>query len=818
MRGDTMRGFIGRIYILGLAFVAIVALTTFANYTYYRASLEKEIRRNIDFKLESIVEKISSELIHVENILDAAGIVVELEKGNDNHILEFFRQTLTQNSSLISIYLSTPDNKTIYADGWVPPADLIVPSRPWYRAAVEKQDLIFTAPYPDAAADRLVVTMAKPVYEDGHLLGVVGVDKSLETIVGLLDREKASEQGHSFFFTGDGEIVVHPEGDYGEDELTNLCSVVDCGLFAQPRGVVRTTLHGREGYLRWEALKNLQLIVGTFAPLDDFFDRRALNLQMIAATLLASIVIFYLLFVFQRRYIIKPIRDLDRDVMAISVDDLGYRLAIDETHAFPALRQTINETLTKTQEHFENVMYQQEELGAAYAQLVAHEKQLQTQYDEIKHQEARIRFLADHDPLTGLLNRRKFTEDVQCAMEAGGSGAVFMLDIDNFKVINDTQGHVYGDKILQFVAGVLEDNPRQEVTAYRFAADKFLVHIEGESDPQEITRCINALIASMHGIRIIAGKRTHITASMGVVRYPYHGATVDELLIKADIALHNAKIAGKNRVLFFEEDMAATFSQKVHIEQMLVEALQAVNFKLLYQPIIHAHTGDVAYFEALIRIRDEAMSPAVFIAVAEESNLILPIGRWVMEEAISQLIKWQRAGKKVKPISINLSTKQFYDDGLVDFLEEQLARYDLHPSLLEMEITETVLIGNPEEALEIIKRIKELGVRISLDDFGTGYSSINYITRMPVDRIKLDRNMTEKLGENIAVMEGLVAIAHGLDMDVVGEGVETMEEARLLMEVGCDYLQGFLFSVPVGPAQAGELIEASFGEYIQFDN
>ncbi len=812
-----MRGFISRIYILGLAFIAIVALTTFASHSYYRASLEQEMQRNIDFKLENIVEKISGELLHVESILDAAEIVVELEKDNDDQILEFFRQTLAQNSSLISIYLGTPDNKTIYADDWMPPADLIVPSRPWYIAAVEKRDLIFTAPYPDAAADRLVVTMAKPVYEDGRLLGVVGVDKSLEAIIALLDREKASERGHSFFFTGDGEIVVHSEEGYEEPELTNLCSVLDCGLLAQPRGVVRTILHGRDGYLRWEALENLQLIVGTFAPLDDFIDRRAFNVQMIAVTLVTSIVVFCLLFVFQRTYIIKPIRDLDRDVMAISVDDLSYRLAIDETHAFPALRQTINNTLAKTQEHFENVMYQQEELGAAYAQLVAHEKQLQTQYDEIKHQEARIRFLADHDPLTGLLNRRKFTEDVERAMDEGGSGAVLMLDVDNFKVINDTQGHVYGDKVLQFVAGVLEDNPRQDVTAYRFAADKFLVHIKGESEPAEITRCINAIVASMHGIRIIDGKRAHITASIGVVRYPFHGTTVEELLIKVDIALHNAKNAGKNRALFFEENMAATFSQKVHIEQMLVEALQVLNFKLLYQPIINAHTGETSYFEALIRIKGETMSPSVFIAVAEESNLILPIGRWVMEEAISQLIKWQRAGKKVTPISINLSTKQFYDDGLVDFLEEQLARYDLEPTLLEMEITETVLIGNPEEALEIIKRMKELGVRISLDDFGTGYSSINYITRMPVDRIKLDRNMTEKLGENIAVMEGLVAIAHGLGMDVVGEGVETLEEARLLREVGCDYLQGFLFSVPVGPAEAGKLIGASFEQFIKFD-
>lgn len=812
-----MRGFISRIYVLGLAFILIVALTTFMSHRHYEVAFEKEMQRTIEFKLDYIAAQISTELRRVQNILDFAEGVVGLEQDNDEKILSFFQQILEQNSSLISLYLTTSENKSIYANGWSPPSDLIdARTRPWYIAAAEEGGVVFTDPYLDAAEDRLVMTMAKPVYSGGRLYGVIGLDTSLQTIVALLEKETVSEGGHSFFFTQEGNIIVQP-GNGQEGEEMDLCTLIECDSFAQPRGFVRTTFQGRDGYLRWETLENLQLMVGTFAPLDDFIHRRGANLQIVGTTFLSSIAIFYLLFIFQRRYIIQPIRDLDRDIMAISVDRLSYRLPIDETHAFPALRDTVNKSLDKTQEHFQNVMYQQEELEAAYAQLVGHEKQLQKQYDEIKHHEAQIQYLADHDSLTGLLNRRKFTEDVEQALDNSRVGAVLMLDIDNFKVINDTQGHVYGDRILQFVAGVLKENPRQEVAAYRFAADKFLLHLEGEDDPQEIKRCINALVASLYGIRIIDGKRAHITASIGVVCYPRDGASVDELLIKVDIALHNAKVAGKNRALFFREDMAATFSKKVRIEQMLVEALQTVNFKLLYQPIVNAITGEVASFEALIRIKDETLSPEVFISVAEESNLILPIGRWVIEAAISQLIKWRRAGKTIKPIAINLSTKQFYDDGLVDFLEKQLDRYGLEPSLLEMEITETVLIGNPEEALEVIKRIKSLGVRISLDDFGTGYSSINYITRMPVDRIKLDRNMTEKLRENIPVMEGLVAIAHGLNMDVVGEGVETQEEARLLIEVGCDYLQGFLFSIPVEPEEAGKLITADFTELIQID-
>ncbi len=812
-----MSRFIHRIYGLGITFALIMALTTFITHRHHENVFIREVERTIELKLDNIVTQIRTELQDVEKVLDAGEIAVRLDVDDHDQILTFFRQLVAKNETLIALYLGTPDGVSLYVNGKQPPPGVDVRTRPWYNAAVAEGGVIFTAPYVDLVDDRLVMTMAQPIYENGELLGVIGLDTSLETIVSLLDREKVSESGASFFFTQSGEIIVQ-SGQELSSEPYNLCTVADCDFFLEPQGLRSIAWQGKEGYLRWESLENLQLMIGAFVPYEEVMNRQAMNVQMVATVFLSSVFIFYLLFVFQRRYIVQPIRDLDRDIMSIPVDDFAYRLPILSHHAFPALRATINQTLAKTQEQFENVMHQQEELEATYAQLVTHERQLQKQYDEIKQHEAHIQYLADHDSLTGLLNRRKFEEDVEKTLNAGGAGAILLLDIDNFKVINDTQGHVFGDQVLQFVAGVLRVNPRQEVKAYHFGADKFLVHLAGVNEEEEVIRTIHALRSSMYGIRVINGKRTHVTASIGVALYPQDGESVDELLIKVDIALHNAKNKGKNRFLFFQEDMADTFSQRVQLEQMLVEAQQAGNFKLVYQPIVSVATGEIAYLEALIRIRgNEGVSPEVFISIAEESNLILPIGRWVIEEAISQIVKWRRAGKPVRPVSINLSTKQFYDDGLVDFLERQLTRYDLEPTLLEMEITETVLIGNPEEALEIINRIRNLGVRIALDDFGTGYSSINYITRMPVDRIKLERHMTQKLGENIAVMEGLIAIAHGLDMDVVGEGVETEEEARLLIEVGCDFLQGYLFSHPVEPSEAEKLMEMDYSELLGID-
>lgn len=660
-----------------------------------------------------------------------------------------------------------------------------------------------------------MITMAKPLYdENGHLMGVLGVDESLQGMLASLEMAKPSEHGHVFAFDEIGRILLSDPEEVqtpvlmGQDLMETVLS--------DPGGILFTTVEGEDGYFRWQAVGSSGIIIGLFAPIKDFLDYRLLVVQVLMTTLVSLVVLALALFIFQRQYITKPMRDLDRDIMAISLDeDVTYRLPARKHSPFEHLRRSINVSLDRVQQHFENIIHQQEELTAAYGQLVAHEKQLQEQYQEIKKDEEHIQFLADHDVLTGLPNRRKFEEDLEALLDSAQTGSVLLFDLDNFKNVNDTLGHVYGDALLRHLAGTLERSLDSAARVYRFGGDEFLVILDGIVEREELAAIITRLLQNVSKTHTVEGRRNNITSSVGVVRYPYDGTSVEQLLIKADIAMYNAKQLGRNRYVLFEASMSASFAEQVHMKHILREAVKNGGFRLLYQPVVDARTGDIAYLEALIRLQDHSLSPTVFVAAAEESDLIQPIGRWVIQEAIGQLVAWRAEGKELKPISINLSPKQFYDVGLVDFLIKELETHQIDRGLIEMEITETVLIDSSAEAVRIIERIRKLGVKVALDDFGTGYLSIKYITHLPVDRIKLDRSMSQGLPGTLPVIEGLITIAHSLGMAVVAEGIEETEEAHQLVKAQCDYLQGYLFAQPLTDDEIGPMLGANFAQHLK---
>ena len=808
----SVKVFIRRIYILGLLFVVIGGLNTLIGLRHLEEQIGKEVEGRIAFTLDHVMGETSSELLNAERMLDAAEVAVRLGS-NDDQIVQFFDDVLLNNSSFLAMYFAMSPTHVLYENrqfDWEP---VDPTTRPWYQAATREGKLVFTGPYVDAAENRLVLTIAKPIYDpDGRLMGVLGIDKSLQGMLELLAVSKPSKRGHSFTFDETGKVLIDPEQVHQEYVL-DLNEAQATPILTEPSGMIRTNLHGEDGYLRWQAVGSSGIVVGIYAPTSDFLDRRMLFMQVLGTAVLSLGLVWLFLLWFQRRHIFEPMRELDQDIMAISLDqDTTYRLPIRQRNPFEQLRDTINVSLDRVQEHFEDVVRQRQELTAAYNQLVSHEQQLQAQYVEIKQHEDHIQYLADHDALTGLLNRRRFEEDLEKLLKAGQMGSVLLFDIDDFKNINDTLGHVYGDAVLQHVARTLEHHLDPRSTPYRFGSDEFLIVVDGVVDPEELRLCVERLLEALSEPHTIEERRNRFTTSVGVVRYPFEGVSAEELLIKADIAMYNAKKMGKNRYLLFEGSMSANLAERVHIEHLLRDALQNGGFRLLYQPIVETNTGEIAYFEALIRLEGHDISPAVFIPIAEESDLIQPIGRWVIKEVIGQLVKWQDEGKAVKPISMNLSPRQFYDEGLVDFLTAELKEQGVHPALVEMEITETVFIDNATEAIKIIERIRALGVKMALDDFGTGYLAMNYITNLPVDRIKLDRSLTQEIKETIAVMGGLIAIAQGLGMDVVGEGVEKIEEAHCLAQVNCDYLQGYLFSKPIPPEQVELLLGQDFRE------
>lgn len=431
---------------------------------------------------------------------------------------------------------------------------------------------------------------------------------------------------------------------------------------------------------------------------------------------------------------------------------------------------------------------------------------------EYKKQEAYIQFLADHDNLTELYNKRKFLEKLNMDLKANKKGAILLLDIDNFKNINDALGHVYGDKVLKNVATLLKNIVGSKSAVYRFGGDEFLIRLVGQTEINDIENLILKISERLKQTTKVEEISNHLTMSIGIAFYFGSSDSVDELLIKADMAMYSAKRAGKNQYRVFNESMNKLFREKIEIEKILRQALDRQEFQILYQPVIEAVTGEVAYFEALLRINDKNISPNIFIPIAEETGLIVPIGKLVIDEVLRQLRSWLDRGYKPKPVAINLSPRQIAEPFLVEFIEAQLDKYSIKHELLEIEITENVLLENREETMVIMEKIQALGISIALDDFGTGFSSLNYLTFIPVNKIKLDKSLKDKFIslENIQVMDSIIALVHGLQLRVVIEGVEDISELAKLKRAGSDYMQGFLFSKPVSGNLAEKLFEKNY--------
>lgn len=446
-------------------------------------------------------------------------------------------------------------------------------------------------------------------------------------------------------------------------------------------------------------------------------------------------------------------------------------------------------------------------------------EELEKTIGQLQISESYITHMAEHDALTELYNRRKFVEFLESQLAFGKTGSVLLLDIDNFKNINDTLGHVYGDKVLVSVSKGLTDAVDDKALVFRFGGDEFIVLIMDETDPDCIDNCIESIVCHLEVCNEVEHIKNHITASIGVSRYPINGITVEDLLLKADVAMYSAKKSGKNKRQFFFDDLISNFENRVNIENNLRAALENGGFMVYYQPIIETCTGDVSSFEALIRLKDLSMGPNTFIPIAEENGMIVPIGKWVITEVLDQIQKWKADGFETKPVAINLSPRQIYDSTIADFIKEELDSRNMEPSMIEIEITENVLIDNKEENMRVLGALKNLGIVISLDDFGTGYSSLNYLTYMPVDKIKLDKSLKDRFIDldDSKMLNGLISIAHGLNLKVVVEGVEEAAEFGKLVATHCDYLQGYCFGRPAPADQihdsAGKFVYRSLSKW-----
>lgn len=421
---------------------------------------------------------------------------------------------------------------------------------------------------------------------------------------------------------------------------------------------------------------------------------------------------------------------------------------------------------------------------------------------ELKKRRKQIAFMAYHDMLTRLPNRgsleKKLAHSLTRERAEGGKIAVFSIDLDNFKNINDVFGHQQGDDLLIQVTQRFTSVLGETDTLYRPGGDEFILLMEHIENTSIVYLMAQRLLVVLKKPFLLDGKRIYVNASIGISMYPGDGESGPDLIRSADMALQKAKRDGKNRYFLFTKGMHEALYQKFHIEHGIHSGVLGREFIIHYQPKVNISTGKTSSLEALIRWEKEGklIGPDVFIPIAEESSLIDDLCLFVLEETCTFHAVMHKQQVAV-PVSVNISLRQFYDIDFVDMVEDLLGRYQLDPRFLELEITETTAMKDVAHTLNIMQRIRQLGIHFSIDDFGTGYSSLGYLARMPVSTLKIDKQFVDDLEENDGIVATIIAICQQMRLNVVAEGVETEEQLRRLAAMGCHEAQGNYFSGPV---------------------
>jgi len=426
---------------------------------------------------------------------------------------------------------------------------------------------------------------------------------------------------------------------------------------------------------------------------------------------------------------------------------------------------------------------------------------------ERKQTEERLTYLAQFDHLTGLANRTLFNERLTQALSWADRNdhlvALLFLDLDHFKSINDSLGHNAGDRLLISVAERLKKCVRKTDVVSRFGGDEFTVILEGLNSAKDAAAVAQKILETLHPPFDLNAQEVYVTASLGITIYPHDGGSAEELLRYADTAMYRAKDQGRNTYQYFTADMNKRAFEMLAFRNSLHKALDNEEFLIHYQPFVDVRTNRIIAAEALLRWQHPQYGlvyPGRFIPLAEESELIIPIGAWVLRKACERCKSWNDAGLGPIGISVNLSARQFRQRDLPEVVNNILAETGLDPGLLSLELTEGSLMDDPHVASGMLFMLREMGVHISIDDFGTGYSSLSYLKRFPIETLKIAQTFVfdiNKDSDDAAIAGAIIALSHSLHLDVVAEGVENHEQLLFLIEHGCDIVQGNYFSFPI---------------------
>lgn len=779
-------------------------------------------------------------------------------------ISKAFAEVKRSHKDINYIFLGLEDGSYIEYPEFMPKSAYDPTTRPWYKNSINTNEIVISDPYISQVTKDMIVSFTRKVKLKDGRNGVVGLSVKIDALTRSIDSIRLGDSGYILILNTNDRITVSPENpgwllrtpeELKLNFLQNIENRTGQAFEAKIDGEEKLigALISRKSGWKLFAIQPKRDVVGKSRSVSSIL----VAIYFVMMTVVSLIVYFIL------QQITRPILGISKAINRIAAYDFNfcqntdmsrYAMRNDEIgtitkalgnmqDSFAELNNTIesmdtaiknidftkdapkklilstdspfshvatsfNRLLEHIQEYLSQLKASNQEIHEKNKELKEKEEKLVAHIEEIDKQKQYINFLAYHDPLTNLPNRRKFIECLDSAIAGNKIGAVVYLDIDNFKRINETMGHVYGDKVLMGITSRLEALAAKDIFISRFSGDEFLILVESEDDLENVRKFIAGLLKIFDGPVFIEGNNVEVSFSIGVSLFPYDSTDSDQLIMNADTALYEVKRTGKNGYKFFDISMTEHLMRKAGIELQIRDAIENDGFRVLYQPQIKLENGEIVAYEALIRLKNNSATPAEFIPVAEDNGSIIKIGRIVTQKVIEQLSSWQLKGYPLRAVSINFSAIQLYDIEYLDFLLKTLSKYNVAAKFIEMEITESIFLDNKELALEFLKRLRDQGIKTSIDDFGTGYSSLSYLTFLPLDKIKLDRSLNVKFleFENIKVMDSIISLAHSLDLEVVAEGIETSEQFRRLRDGHCDYIQGYYFSRPL----EADVVEANY--------
>jgi diguanylate cyclase (GGDEF)-like protein len=550
-------------------------------------------------------------------------------------------------------------------------------------------------------------------------------------------------------------------------------------------------------------------------------ERLSWFLTIVAGVLLVSLLVAFALLSQMQHIITAPLLRLSAIARRITTER-SYSLRVQDTgkdemgiliHDFNTMLEEIESRDDQLKRHKQEL---EERVTQRTMELEQANRQLALSKEQAESVAKRMEYHAHHDDLTGLPNRVLMNDRLGTALAHARRDqsmlAILFLDLDRFKLINDSLGHATGDQLLRGVSRRLKGCLREGDTVARLGGDEFMILLPHITSSADAGRIGNKIIEVLTEPCNCNGHDLHITTSVGISIFPHDGTDPETLIKHADISMYRAKDLGRNKVAYFTQEMNLTSRKRLALETCLRRALSDNQFSLFYQPKVDISQNRIAGVEALLRWElpgSGSISPLEFIPIAEESGLIIPIGEWVLQTAFAQLREWHEAGFPDLTIAVNLSSVQLARPGFENILESALIDSGINPACAELEVTENVAMKNIESASATLGKLKKLGVTIAMDDFGTGYSSLSYLRQLPIDTVKLDKSFVSGIPESkedSLIAQAIIAMAGSLNMSLVVEGIETIRQLNFFRQQGCTLAQGYLFSKPVTATEMLELL------------